>query len=117
MGATQIGLIASEPIPAYAKGGMIYGGEQIIRVNEKENEAVLTGLGIQTAGGESAVNSLNMGVIPSTINNDNSQRKDITVVQNFTFNNPNIMNDDSIRDISARIVEQSKQGLNDIEIK
>ena len=39
-GATQLGVVASKPIPAFKKGGEIKGKEQIIRVNEEGTEFI-----------------------------------------------------------------------------
>jgi len=48
---------------AFAEGGMVRGGEQLIRVNERGTEAVLNALATQNLG-EAAIASLNAGRSP-----------------------------------------------------
>ena len=40
-GAVQLGVAAAAPIPAFAKGGLVEGKEQLIRINERGEEYVI----------------------------------------------------------------------------
>ena len=64
--------IWSQPVPAYAEGGMLpySGSAQMFVANENEQEAVITGTGIDVVGGAIGIDELNSGQVPQKILNE-----------------------------------------------
>ena len=105
-GAVQVGVIASEPIPAYAEGGMLpYNGQaQLFMANERGQESILNAKATANLG-EQGVNALNRG---------QSVGNSLTInIQGDIVG----LDDNRLNQWAERIAYLSKKGFNTIEVK
>ena len=105
-GAVQVGLIASEPVPAYAEGGMLpYNGQsQVFTANERGQEAILNADATSRLG-TSGVDALNSGQSVGNVVNLNIQGNLI------------VDSDERINELTDRIEYLSIKGFNNIRLK
>ena len=102
-GLAQIGVIASEPIPAYATGGYV-DRPQLALVGESGGEGILNASTTQRLGGRAGIDALNKG---GSVGN----------TLNMTFNNLTIWDENQLDRLAEQISDRSKLGFNEIEVK
>ena len=102
-GLAQIGIIASEPIPAYATGGYV-DRPQLALVGESGGEGILNASTTQRLGGRAGIDALNKG---GSVGN--------TLIMNF--NNLSIWDENQLDRLAEQISDRSKLGFNEIEVK
>ncbi len=102
LGAVQVGVISTEPIPQYASGGII-DRPQIAMIGESGTEAVLNPTALQTLG-IGAVNDLNAG-------------KAVGHTMNIYINNPLLLENGQVDLLAEMIVDRARKGFNDLEVK
>lgn len=102
LGAVQVGVISTEPIPQYASGGII-DRPQIAMIGESGTEAVLNPTALQTLG-VGAVNDLNAG-------------KAVGHTMYININNPLLLENGQVDLLAQMIADRARQGFNDLEVK
>jgi hypothetical protein len=102
LGAVQVGVISTEPIPQYASGGII-DRPQIAMIGESGTEAVLNPTALQTLG-IGAVNDLNAG-------------KAVGHTMYININNPLLLENGQVDLLAEMIVDRARKGFNDLEVK